>query len=134
MVSTTIITPGGTTSVDAEWVDGSPSIPTSLLDDATGWALEPSGFCRGDLCVPNRGEAGTGGRIELAAVAAALDAPILFDEETPAVVMGEQREQRTLALQGAQLPSFQFPDLAGAQQHSAQWANKKKVLVVFASW
>ena len=134
MVSTTIITPSGTADVDTEWVDGPPSIPADRLADATGWTLEPSGYCRGEVCVPHRGSGDADGRVALEAVAAALDAPIVCDAETPAVVMGEQRAQRALALKGAQLPPFEFPDLAGVPQHSAQWANKKKVLVVFASW
>ena len=34
----------------------------------------------------------------------------------------------------AQLPPFELPDLAGDPMPSSTWANKKKVLVVFASW
>ena len=134
MVATTFISPSGTSVVDATWVDGSPELDLAALRQTTGWELNESGFCRGDMCVPNRSGVGANGRVGPHGVAAALDAPVIIDAEAQAVVMGEQRSQRALALQGAQLPPFELPDLGGTPTPSSTWANKKKVLVVFASW
>ena len=88
----------------------------------------------GDLCVPDSVGLGTEGSVDVTALAVALDAPIIVDPEVPAVVLGERRSQRALALTHAQLPPFELPDLAGDPMPSSTWANKKKVLVVFASW
>lgn len=134
MVSTTIITPAGTANVEAEWADGAASVDVAQLEAAIGWELNDSGLCRGDVCVPNRSGLGESGRVDLAEVAAALDAPFITDDEVGSVVLGEQRSQRALALQNAQLPPFELPDLSGTPVPSSTWANKKKVLVVWASW
>ena len=123
MVATTFITPSGSSVVDVAWDGESPRLRTERLADATGWTLNDDGFCQGDLCVPDR----TG-------CAEALDSPIVFDAEVPAVALGERRSQRALALRHAQLPPFELPDLHGNPMPSSTWANKKKVLVVFASW
>ena len=134
MVSTMIISPVGTARVEADWTNGSPSVPVDQLGEALGWELNDDGLCRGDLCVPDRAGLAAGGRVDLAAVGAALDAPVIVDGEANALVMGEQRSQRAMALTGAQLPPFELPDLDGTPMPSSTWANKKKVLVVFASW
>lgn len=134
MVATTFITPSGSSVVDAAWDGDSPRLGVEQLADATGWTLNADGFCRGDLCVPDRAGLSLGGEVDLAAVAEALDSPVVFDVEIPAVVLGEQRSQRALALRHAQLPPFELPDLQGTPMPSSTWANKKKVLVVFASW
>ena len=134
MVATTFITPSGSSVVDVAWDGESPRLRTERLADATGWTLNDDGFCQGDLCVPDRTGCAADGEVDLAAVAEALDSPIVFDAEVPAVALGERRSQRALALRHGQLPPFELPDLHGNPMPSSTWANKKKVLVVFASW
>lgn len=134
MVATTFITPSGSSVVDAAWDGDSLQLKVAALADATGWTLKEEGLCRGDLCVPDRVGLAAEGHVDVTALAVALDAPIIVDPEVPAVVLGERRSQRALALTHAQLPPFELPDLDGDPMPSSTWANKKKVLVVFASW
>jgi peroxiredoxin len=120
----------GTTDGERMLVD-----PESFAD-ATGWSLKPEGLCRGDVCVPvARPEALTvDGRLDVAAVAAALGRPVVIDPAAAMAAMGLAADQRRRALDGLHAPDFRLPDLDGADHGLEEWRGKKKLLVTFASW
>lgn len=105
------------------------------LDQALGWALKPEGLCRQDVCVPVRDRAAIGpsGRLDLAAVAAALDRPFTLDTERGVAAVGEPRQSRRQTLGGRAAP-FVLPDLDGNPHSLEEWRGRKKLLVAFASW
>ncbi len=64
-----------TTEVDGQVRDGDVLLDAGALREATGWALEPHGLCRGDVCVPVR----LTEPVTLAQVAAALQRPLAVE-------------------------------------------------------
>ena len=106
------------------------------LPDALGWELKPEGLCRDDVCVPvrDRDALVRDDDLDLAAVADALDRPVVVDEEHRVVVLGVPVATRRSAVEGFRAPSFELPDLDGRMHRLEEWRGRKKLLVAFASW
>jgi peroxiredoxin len=109
--------------------------PDSLAD-ALGWELKPEGLCRGDLCVPvaHPDALSVEGRLDIAAVAAALGRPVVIDSDAAIAAIALATDDRRRALEGLEAPDFALPDLDGATHGLGEWSGKKKLLVTFASW
>ncbi len=120
--------------VPAVVVDSRVLVEPGDLPAAIDWTLKPEGLCQADVCVPVRDRDGlfVGERLDLGAVAGALDRPYLVDEGV--AVLGEPRATRRLAATGLQAPAFELPDLDGAHHRLEEWRGRKKLLVAFASW
>jgi hypothetical protein len=121
--------------VDADFDGDTVSIRDADLEAALGWELKPEGLCRGSVCVPVRDRAsiGAGSRLDVAAVADALDRPFALDATTGVAAVGEPRQARRRTLSGQAAP-FTLPDLAGELHALEEWRGRKKLLVAFASW
>jgi hypothetical protein len=122
--------------VEAELVDGTAQIAPDDLGAATGWDLKPEGLCQGPVCVPvpDQPRLFRGDRVDLAAVAEALDRPFVLDPEAGVAALGEPRAARRLARESLQAPPFTLPDLDGDLRSLDQWRGRKKLLIAFASW
>ena len=122
---TTVDAPSG----DALWLDA------SRLEAATGFHLEPQGFCRGELCVPvPRGEAArfrAGGRANVLALAQQLRRPVVRDDAHGVISVGPEPGSR---LAGAEAPDFTLPDFEGRQHSLSQYRGKKVLILSWASW
>ena len=104
------------------------------VEAAIGWTLKPEGLCRGEVCVPVRDREAlfVDGRLDVARVAEALDAPCLVEDGIAAV--GEPRWIRRQASADLQAPDFSLPDLDGRVHTLDEWQGRKKLLVTFATW
>jgi hypothetical protein len=111
------------------------TIAEADLGAALGWELTPKGLCRGGRCVPvsDRGSIGPDGRLDVAAVARALDRPFAVDTASGVAAVGEPREARHRTLGGLAAP-FTLPDLDGDLHTLEEWRGRKKLLIAFASW
>jgi peroxiredoxin len=111
-------------------------VDPASLHQALGWELKPEGLCRGDICVPVAApDALTiDGRLDIAAVAAALGRPVVVDAGAGIAALGLAPGERRRALEGLEAPDFSLPDLDGADHRLADFQGKKKLLVTFASW
>jgi hypothetical protein len=93
----------------------------------TGWALEPEGACKGDVCVP------LGDAESLQAVAERLGMAFVRDTAQglwalgPASVGGR-------ALTSAQAPELELPDLDGRPFKLSSLRGQKVVLVAWAPY
>jgi len=134
MTSLTVLS-DETREVAASFEGGTVTVAESDLDQALGWELKPEGLCRQDVCVPVRDRAAMGppGRLDLAAVAAALDRPFTLDADRGVAALGEPRQARRQTLGGRAAP-FVLPDLDGNLHSLEEWRGRKKLLVAFASW
>jgi hypothetical protein len=124
-----------TRTVEAVLSGGRALVATGDLPAAVGWELKAEGLCRGDVCVPvrDRDALGADGRVDLAAVADALDRPFALDTGSGVAAVGEPRQARRDTLGGRAAP-FTFPDLHGQLHRLEEWRGRKKLLFAFASW
>ncbi len=118
-----------TAKADSIWLE------SSQLAAATGFRLEPQGFCRGELCVPIPPSAKArfvdGTRVNVAALAAQLRRPVVLDDAHGVVSVGPEPGSR---LAGGEAPDFTLPDFDGVQHSLSQYRGKKVVIISWASW
>jgi hypothetical protein len=106
---------------------------------ATGWDRKPEGLCYGDLCVPIPPTSqtimiGDDGRVDLAAFARYLGAPVVCDPSTDTWVIGESATSRRDTLRSLDAPDFTLPDLDGTLHALSDYRGKKVLLLSWASW
>lgn len=123
-------------TLDVAVTGGRALLEPADLATATGWELKPEGLCRDDVCVPvrDRDDLLHEGRVDLAAVADALDRPFALDAESGVVAMGEPRALRRRAAADLVAPSFDLPGLDGERHTLEEWNGQKRLLFAFASW
>ncbi len=119
-----------------EWADGRPLVEPDALSAAVGWTLKPEGLCRDDQCVlVGDGSAiRVGDKLDLAAVANAVDQPTVVDSDAGIVVLGQPNATRQAALRDRQAPDFTLADLDGTLHRLSDYTGKKRLLVAFSSW
>lgn len=105
---------------------------------ATGWALKPEGFCKGDVCVPASSPATAslveGDRINTSALWRHLGHPVVHNEDAQVWVLGASARDRASALQSVEAPDFSLPDLNGNITTLSELRGKKVLLATWASW
>jgi peroxiredoxin len=108
------------------------------LEAATGWALKPSGLCRGEVCVPLLGRAvadpADAARINLAAWAEALGLLLVRDDAESVAALAPSAERRRQELEDGRAPSLTLPDVDGNPVSFDDLSGHKRVLVTWASW
>lgn len=105
------------------------------FEAATGWRVEEQGLCRGDLCMPvATADVLDGGRVDIAAVAAATGRPWVVEPAAHAGVLGEAAVTRSSALTSLHAPEFALPDLDGRVHRLSQYRGRKVLLAAYASW
>ena len=114
---------------DPIWIEG------GGLEAATGFHVEPHGFCRGELCVPippnARARFVDGSRVNVAALATQLRRPVVHDDAHGVISVGPEPGSR---LAGAEAPDFTLPDFDGVQHSLSQYRGKKVLIMTWASW
>ncbi len=110
-------------------------IEPSVLPEALGWELKPSGLCREDTCIPvaDIQSLYVDGQLDVAAVATALGRVSVVDAAAGIAAISLPAELRHQAIEG-KAPPFTLPDLEGELHHLDEWHGRKKLLVTFASW
>ena len=123
-------------TANGEWADGRPLVEPDVLSAAVGWTLKPEGLCRDDQCVlmGDTSAIRVGDKLDLAAVANAVDQPTVVDPQASVVVLGQPNATRRAALLDRQAPDFTLTDLGGASHSLSDYTGKKRLLVAFSSW
>lgn len=115
--------------------DGAIWLDSSQLEAATGFHLEPQGFCRDALCVPIPPSAKArfvdGSRVNVAAIAEQLRRPVVRDDAHGVISVGPEPGSR---LAGAEAPDFTLPDFDGVPHSLSQYRGKKVLIMTWASW
>jgi hypothetical protein len=132
----TIIDAGRATEVDARVDAGRVLLSPEALRDALGWELHDGTLCNDTMCVPlpAASRLASGGPLDLAEVAAALDRPLALDAGEGAAYLGVSARERAADLASLQAPDFTLPDLAGRPHRLGEHRGEKVLLVVWASW
>jgi len=109
------------------------------FQELTGWTLKPEGACHGEVCVP-LGEAGltvsgdgSGGAVDLPAVADRLGMPLLHDDTAGVWALGPASVGGR-ALTSAEAPELVLPDLDGRPFRLSSLRGQKVVLVAWAPY
>lgn len=109
-------------------------VGAQALHTATGWAVKPEGFCKGDVCVPAGQAVNADGAVDLRAFAQRLGRPIVVDLNERAISLGAAAADRADALRTLEAPDFTLPDLSGQMHSLSQYRGKKILLATYASW
>lgn len=105
------------------------------FEAGTGWALEPEGACKADLCVPLPADArASDGRVDAALVASRLGMPIVADEAHSVWALGPETAVTGRALSTARAPELELPDFDGNPFRLSSLLGQKVLLVAWASW
>jgi peroxiredoxin len=108
------------------------SVRTEDLATATGWECKPEGLCRGDECVPVRGDPGA--LIDLAEMASRIGRPYAAEPSAGVAVLGLAPGDVQAGLETGEAPDFTLPTLDGEPVSLHDSAGRKRLLVTFASW
>src|SRR5215208_468720 len=95
------------------------------VEAATGWTPRPEGLCRGDVCVPLRGE-----RLGVRAFAELLGQPVVHEDDV--WVVGVAARERVVS--DGVAPDFTLPDADGRLHSLSQHRGNKVLLAAWASW
>ncbi len=132
----TIIEAGRAVDVDARVEGDRVLLSPEALREALGWELHEGTLCNDTMCVPlpAGSSLASGGPLDLAEVAGALDRPLALDAGEGAAFLGASARDRGDALASLIAPDFTLPDLDGRPHTLAEQRGKKVLLVVWASW
>jgi len=132
----TIIDGGRAVDVEARVAGDRVLLTPEALREGLGWELHEGTLCNDSMCVPlpAGSSLASGGPLDLAEVAAALDRPLAVDIAERAVYLGASARERADTLRSLLAPDFTLPDLAGRSYTLADQRGKKVLLVAWASW
>lgn len=131
----TVLTGESEVNVSGSAEGGAILIDPLDLSRAIGWSLEAQGLCRGATCVPlARNVVSVDNRLDLTAIADALQAPIAFEPAARVVAVGEPSQVRAVSLREVSAPDFVLELLSGDKFRFTSIGRAKKLLLAWASW
>jgi len=101
------------------------------FEAGTGWSIKPEGACKGDVCIPL--PAGSGDRIDVRAVAEAMNLPLVAAPEHGLWALGPESIGGR-ALTTAKAPNMILPDLDGVPFELASLAGQKVLVYAWAPY
>ena len=120
-------------------------LSADVLPAATGFTLKAEGLCQDDRCVrvPPDGTLvrvnhpttlGRQDQVNLTALAALLDQPVVRDAAHAVWSVGDAAPARQARMPSLQAPDFTLPDLDGRPHALRDYRGRKVFLVSWASW
>jgi len=101
------------------------TLPVSAFEQGTGWKIKPEGACKGDVCIPLRGQSGA--TLDVEKLARDMGLPLVAEASEQCWALGPDAiGGKTLAT--AVAPDLTLPDLEG-NLFSLSSLRGKKVLV-----
>lgn len=107
-------------------------IPVEVFEAETGWALEPRGACRGDVCVPLEGSV-TDGEVDVERVAERLGMPLVHERSEGLWALGPA-SLGGHALASAAAPELELPDVDGRPFRLSSLRGQKVLIVAWAPY
>ncbi len=100
--------------------------PPEELERRTGWAIQPEGACRGDVCVPLPSP------FDVRELAHRLRMALVHDEQHELWALGPPAAGH--ALSSAALPEIVLPDQHGRPFELRSLRGTKVFMIAWASW
>ena len=110
----------------------SAEIDPAELEQRTGWAIKPEGACKGDVCVPLPAVR-AGDPLTAQLLSERLGMPLVGDERRNVWALGPSTATGR-ALQTAQAPDVELPDVDGNPFKLSSLHGRKAIVVAWASW
>jgi hypothetical protein len=111
------------------------TIDAAAFEARTGWAIEPQGACKGEVCVPLPHEARVeSGPLDVEVVAQRLGMPLVYDEAQAVWSLGPETSVTGRVLSTAEAPDLILPDAHGNPFRLSSLHGEKVLLVAWASW
>jgi hypothetical protein len=111
------------------------AVDETAFEAGTGWAINPEGACKGEVCVPLPADARTGdGRVDVGVVAGRLGMPIVTDAGRGLSALGPETAITGRALTTAVAPELELPDAQGRPFRLSSLRGQKVVLLAWSSW
>ena len=105
------------------------------FESRTGWAIQPEGACKEDVCVPLPPTAApTPETVDVEVVAGVLGMPMARDDERGLVAVGPETALTGRALTTARAPELELPDVDGHRFRLSSLRGQKVMLLAWASW
>ena len=111
----------------------SAEIDPTELEQRTGWAIKPEGACKGDVCVPLPSVRQGTSALTAEVLSQRLGMPLVGDEQRNVWVLGPSTSTGR-ALQTAQAPDIELPDVDGNPFKLSSLHGRKAIVVAWASW
>ena len=101
------------------------------LESRTGWAVNPGGACKGDVCVPFP-DATAGRTQDARMLSQRLGMPLIHDADANVWCLGPEAMGR--ALTTAQAPELVLPDYQRTPFRLSSLRGQKVLIVTWSSW
>jgi hypothetical protein len=113
-------------------------VPVDSLEEATGWALEPEGLCRGEVCVPLSMNVQDpllrDGDFNVSAFWRQMARPLARDAQGGTWLLGDSTDELRSRLISLEAPDFILPDLEGRGHSLRDYRGTKIFMAAWASW
>jgi hypothetical protein len=113
-------------------------VPIDSLEEATGWALEPQGLCRGEVCVPLSMNVQEpllrDGDFNVSAFWRQMARPLARDPQGETWLLGDSTDELRSRLVSLEAPDFTLPDLEGRAISLRDYRGTKIFMAAWASW
>jgi hypothetical protein len=113
-------------------------ISKAQAQQATGWELQPQGFCKGDVCVPIPSASASdyvrGDKVNISAFWDLLGNPSASSAQGDVWCLGEGAAMRNDELLSLDAPDFTLPDFSGKPHSLSDFRRKRVLLITWASW
>jgi hypothetical protein len=101
------------------------------FEQASGWQIKPEGACKGDICIPLRGQ--TGPMLDVTKLASDMQLPLVAEPEESYWSLGPDAiGGKTLAT--AVAPALTLPDLDGNLFSLSSLRGKKVLIYAWAPY
>ncbi len=108
------------------------------LEQLTGWALKPEGFCKDEVCVPlptgQEAEYVRDTSVNATALWSLLGNPAAHSQAMDVWSLGESASSRNDDLKCLKAPDFNLPDFNGKLHSLTDFQRKRILLITWASW
>lgn len=107
------------------------TLQRSAFEAGTGWQIKPEGACKGDVCIPLRGEPGP--TVAVDELAAQMGLPLVAEPEHGLWALGPESIGGR-ALTTAAAPDLRLPDLDGREFRLSSLRGQKVLVYAWAPY
>lgn len=106
------------------------------FEAGTGWQIKPEGACKGDVCIPLRGEPAE--RVDAAVLAEQMGLPLVAEPAHHLWALGPEsiggRALTTAEAPDLRLPDLRLPDLDGREFRLSSLRGQKVLVYAWAPY